>query len=167
MEELAEVVSIEDNKITLVSQVKSSCSSCSQVDTCGSGQIAKAIPHKTLSFTLPHPQSIEASENKVVHVGDCVILSLPEADVLQSAWQVYLIPLIGLFIFSAFGQWLLKNGNLSHELQALLLGLIGGYLGYRLAKYVQNKPNKIVKLQPKIVRVLAKPIDTTIIGNKK
>jgi sigma-E factor negative regulatory protein RseC len=169
MEELAEVIAIDATQITLVSQVKSSCSSCSQVDTCGSGQVAKAIPHKKLTFTLPFPQSLanDINPNIDVYVGDCVILSLPEGNVLQSAWQVYLLPIIGLFSFSALGQLLLNQKLLTHELQALPLGIIGGYLGYRLAKYLQNQPSNIANLQPKILRILNKPIEIGTVDNKK
>lgn len=161
MEELAEVVAINDAQITVVSQVKSSCNSCAQVDTCASGQVAKAIPHKKLSFTLPYPQSFSANidEGTVINIGDCVILSLPEGDVLQSAWQVYLLPILGLFSFSAMGQLLLAQQVLTHELQALGFGLLGAYCGHRLAKYLQNQPDRIAKLQPKILRVLTKPIE--------
>ncbi|MBL0711124.1 MAG: SoxR reducing system RseC family protein [Colwellia sp.] len=151
MEELAEVIAIENNQISLVSQVKSSCNSCSQAETCASGQVAKAIPHKKLSFMLTYPQHLSSK----IHIGDRVILSLPEGDVLQSAWQVYLLPILGLVTFSALGQLLLNQQFLTHELQALMFGMTGGYLGYRLAKYLQNKPDRINSLQPKILRVLA------------
>lgn len=160
MEELAEVVDITNSHITVVSQVKSSCNTCSQADTCASGQVAKAIPHKKLSLKLPYPSSlVSADKNQKVHVGDCVILSLPEAGVLQSAWQVYLLPVFGLILFSAIGQMLLLKGVLNHELLALLIGILGGYLGYRLAKFWQNQSNQESKLQPKISRVLPKLID--------
>ncbi len=154
MEELATVTAIDNEYITVVSQIKSSCSNCAQVDACASGQVAKAIPHKALSFTLLKPKSL--AQQSII-VGDCVVLTLPETDVLQSAWQVYLLPIFGLFSFSAFGQWLKQQGLLTHELMALAIGLAGGYLGYRVAKYLQNQPNKIAKLQPKILRILAKP----------
>lgn len=155
MEELAEVVAIDSGMISVVSQVKSSCSSCSQVSTCASGQVAKAIPHKKLSFTLPVSALLN---NKLIQVGDCVVLTLPEADVLKSAWQVYLLPIIGLLSFSALGQWLIMQAVLSHELLALGVGLIGGYLGYRIAKYMQNHSEQQEKLQPKILRVIPKPV---------
>ena len=155
MEELAEVVSIENGMISVSSQVKSSCNSCSQVSTCASGQVAKAIPHKKLSFTLPVSALLN---HQHVQVGDCVVLTLPEVDVLKSAWQVYLLPIIGLVSFSALGQWLVMQGVLSHELLALGVGLIGGYLGYRIAKHMQNHPEHQEKLQPKILRVIPKPV---------
>lgn len=155
MEELAEVIAIENEMITVVSQVKSSCNSCSQVSTCASGQVAKAIPHKQSSFILPVSVLLT---NQPVHVGDCVVLTLPEVDVLKSAWQVYLLPIIGLLSFSAVGQWLEIQEVLSHELLGLGVGLVGGYLGYWLAKHLQNHPEHQEKLQPKILRVIPKPL---------
>jgi sigma-E factor negative regulatory protein RseC len=155
MEELAEVIAIESGMISVVSQVKSSCNSCAQVSTCASGQVAKAIPHKKSSFILPESALLN---NQRVEVGDCVVLTLPEVDVLKSAWQVYLLPIMGLLVFSALGQWLTMQEVLSHELFALGIGLTGGYLGYRLAKYLQNHPEHDEKLQPKILRVIPKPL---------
>jgi len=161
MEELATVTAINNGKITVVSQVKSTCNSCSQVNTCASGQVAKAIPHKKFSFTLYKPDSLE---DKIINVGDCVVVTVPEIDVLHSAWQVYLLPVFGLFSFSAFGQWLIQKEILPHELIALAIGIIGGYLGYRLAKYLQSNPNKQKRLQPEILRVLPKPLYLDNIG---
>ena len=162
MEELATVTAIDNGNITVVSQIKSSCNSCSQVDTCASGLVAKAIPHKNLSFTLLKPTSLE---NQTIKVGDCVVLTLPEVDVLQSAWQVYLLPIFGLFSFSALGQWLVQEEILAHELIALFIGIIGGYLGYRFAKYLQNQPSQRERLQPKVLRVLPKPLSVSNVSS--
>lgn len=169
MEELAEVVAINDVEIALASQIKSTCSSCSQVDSCANGQVAKAIPSKKLSLTLPYPSSLSENINKnsVINVGDCVILSLPEVDVLKSAWQVYLLPIIGLFSLSGLGQFLLKQQILTHELQALLMGVLGGYIGYKIAQYKQKSPSNVAKLQPTISRILAKPIELKTLESSK
>jgi len=156
MEELATVTAIDNGKISVVSQIKSSCNSCSQVDTCASGQIAKAIPHKKLSFILLKPKSLE---NQSIEIGDCVVLTLPESNLLQSAWQVYLLPILGLFSFSAVGQWLKQEGILSHELMALAIGIVGGYLGYRLARYLQNHVSQQGKLEPQISRIIPKALN--------
>lgn len=162
MEELATVTAINNEIITVVSQVKSTCNSCSQVDSCASGQVAKAIPHKKLSLSLQKPKSLE---NHPINIGDCVVISVPEIDVLQSAWQVYLLPVFGLFSFSALGQWFVQEQIFTHELPALGIGILGGYLGYRLAKYLQNNSTKQRKLQPEILRVLPKSIDVKHIGS--
>ena len=156
MEELATVTSINKDHITVVSQIKSSCNSCSQVQTCASGQVAKAIPHKKLSFKL-HNTDLPSKQS--INVGDCVILTLPEVDLLSSAWQVYLLPILGLFSSSALGQWLVQIQILTHELFALPFSVLGGYLGYRIAKSLQSRPNIREKLQPQVLRVLPKPLD--------
>lgn len=158
MEELATVTAVNDESITLISQIKSTCNSCSQVDTCASGQVAKAIPKKTLSFSLPKPNSLK---NQTINVGDCVVLTVPEIDVLKSAWQVYLLPVLGLLSFSAVAQWLINSNILEHELIGLAVGLLGGYLGYRLAKQLQRDPTKQKSLQPQIIKVLTKPINVS------
>jgi len=151
IKELANVVAIEAGNVTVTSQIKSSCSGCAQVDTCGSGQVAKALPQAKLTLTLPYDINVLGRDLKL---GDCVILAIPEKHVLSSAGQVYLLPLLGLIVFSGIGQWLFKQQILPHELIALALGLTGGYLGYRLAKFNQKQSKHSANLQPKIIEVL-------------
>jgi len=148
--ELANVIAIEAGQVTVTSQIKSTCSSCAQVDTCGSGQIAKALPQAKLTLTLPY----DKASGEMLKQGDCVVLALPEKHILTSAGQVYLLPLLGLITFSALGQWLLKQQVLSHELFALGLGITGGYLGYKLAQFQQKQGKNSEKLQPKIIEVI-------------
>ena len=159
MEEKATIVAMNKDTITLASDVKSSCSSCAQSTTCSSGQVAKAFPHRTLEFSIPF------SHTKHAHLtlGDQVTVALPEIDVLKSAWQVYLYPIIGLISFSLVSQLLqntgvlndILNGLLNHELFALLVGITGGYLGFRLARYLQNNNNLKLKLCPKIISTVS------------
>ncbi|MCJ8296708.1 MAG: SoxR reducing system RseC family protein [Colwellia sp.] len=154
IKELANVVAIEAGQVTVTSQIKSSCSGCAQVDSCGSGQIAKALPQAKLTLTVPYDINTTGEKLKL---GDCVVLALPDKHVLSSAGQVYLLPLFGLITFSAVGQWLVNQQILPHELIALGLGLTGGYLGYRLAKFKQNEGEYSENLQPKIIEVLPSP----------
>ncbi len=157
IKELANVVAIEQGKVTVTSQIKSSCSGCAQVDTCGSGQVAKALPQAKLTLSLPYDIN---SLGRELNEGDCVVLAIPEKHVLSSAGQVYLLPLAGLISFSALGQWLYKLQILPHELIALAFGLAGGYLGYRLAKFNQKHGKQSENLQPKVIEVL--PSNTPI-----
>jgi len=161
IEEVAIVIDVTADEVTVVSQVKSSCSSCSQIDTCGSGIVAKAIPHRELKITLPYKQM----NNKTpIQLGDNIIIGLPPINVLASAWQVYLYPLIGLITFSGFGQWLMQQNILSTELFAVCLGFVGGYLGHRIAKFSQAKKENNDKLQPQILRILSQKLPTQIIS---
>ena len=149
-EELATVTSIDGDKVTLSSQIKSTCSGCSQVDSCANGQISKALPKQQLRITIDIPDDCQLS------VGDCVVLGIPDGELLASAGQVYLFPLLGLIIFSGLGQWLLHTNIVNQEIISLFIGISGGYLGYVFAKYLQQGRKYAEKLQPKILRVLAK-----------
>lgn len=151
IKELANVVHLENGNVTVTSQIKSSCSGCSQLDTCGSGQVAKALPKPQLTLTLKYNKN---DFERSLKVGDCVVLALPEKDIMTSAGQVYLFPLVGLISFSAIGQWFVNQQIISHELIALAIGLFGGYLGFRIAKFKQNYGKNSDSLQPKIVELL-------------
>lgn len=150
MEELAKVVHVDNHTISIMSEVKSACSGCQQVDNCGSGQVAKAFPTKKLSLTLQSDLPLK--------VGDTVVLGLSDDDLLQSAWQVYLFPLIGLISFAGIGQYFISNGFLPHELFGVLLSTLGGYLGYVLARNKQSSPKNKAKLTPKILRIITEKI---------
>ena len=43
IEETARVISVIENQIVVEGLVKSSCSGCQQLESCGSGQIAKSF----------------------------------------------------------------------------------------------------------------------------
>ena len=144
IEEKATVVAIDNDNVTVTSLIKSACGGCQQVDNCGSGQVAKAFPQKKLTLTIKSPLALA--------LGDHVILGLNESALLQSAWQVYLWPLLGLIISSWFGQWLVNNAILPHEIFAINFGFIGGYSGFLLAKKQQIKSATCAKLAPKIIR---------------
>lgn len=163
IQELANVVAINDKYIKVTSQIKSSCSGCGQVDTCGSGQLAKALPQAKLSLNLLHEDNDSIDPIKV---GDCVVLALPEKHMLTSAAQVYLWPLAGLILFSAIGQLLYQQEILSHELFALTVGLLGGYLGFRLARKQQKQGLRRKNLQPRILKVVPSVLSETVTGRK-
>lgn len=144
IEESATVVAINNDNITVTSEIKSACSGCQQVDNCGSGQVAKAFPQKKLSLTL--------KSTMVLQVGDKVTIGLNEVALLSSAWQVYLWPLLGLLIMGGVGQWLVNNLMFTHEIFAILFSLVGGYIGFLFAKQQQSKLHNSADLSPKLLR---------------
>lgn len=150
IKETALVIAINANKVTVESAIKSACSGCQQVDNCGSGQVAKAFPQRKLTLTI--------ETNLSVQLGDNVIIGLSEQDLLRSAWQVYFWPLLGL-IFAAFiGQGLVEKQML-HEFFAIILSGVGGYFGFLLARYQQNKQDYCHSLRPTILEVVTKHIE--------
>ncbi|MGX8895236.1 SoxR reducing system RseC family protein, partial [Enterobacter cloacae] len=62
-------------------------------------------------------------------VGQKVEVGIPENSLLRSAMLVYLTPLLGLFIVAG-----IASLRLSSELAIFCSGLVGGVLGFLLAK---------------------------------
>ena len=144
---MATIVAIKGNQATVQALVKSSCSGCSQLDTCGSGQVAKAFPQRQLSFTT--------ETDLKVHLGDTVTIAIPEKQLLATAWQVYLWPLLGLILGSAVGQWLMLTGIFASEFFAIILGGGGGYTGFYFARARQKSKKSEACLQPKILNIVS------------
>lgn len=146
IEEQAQVTGIANGNVTVESIVKSTCSGCQQLESCGSGQIAKAFPQKKTTYTV--------CSKLPVKVGDRVIIGLSEKLLLSAAWQVYMWPLIGLFIGSFLGQTLVGNSTLPHELWALPFAILGGYSGFFLAKRQQKNTLHKQEWLPTLLKVL-------------
>jgi sigma-E factor negative regulatory protein RseC len=145
------------NNVTVESEIKSSCSGCKQIDNCGSGQVAKAFPQPKLK--------LELETNLPVKIGDVVVLGLSDKHLLSSAWQVYLWPLLGLVIASMLGQWLIEQQILNHELLAITLGILGGYVGFLLARHQQKRGKNCHLLIPRILRIKSTAINIVEISN--
>ncbi|WP_286262546.1 SoxR reducing system RseC family protein [Thalassotalea atypica] len=156
IEERAVVKELFPDAIMVESVIKSTCSQCHQVDNCGNGQVAKALPQKKLSLLIP------TTERFVV--GDELIIAIPERFLLQSAWQVYMWPLLGLLICAGGGQYLLNKGFLTHELYVVGFALLGGFSGSKLAKWWQDYSGLQKKLVPKILKTAPKNIETLYVS---
>ena len=144
IEEQAKVIAIENGEIIVESKVKSTCSACQQVDNCGSGQVAKAIPHRKLTVKL-------ANELNLV-VGENVVLGIPENQLLKSAWQVYCLPLLGLILGAGLGQFITHQFQLTQELLSIILGAFGAYGGFKYAIFLQSQLTEQENLTPKLLR---------------
>ena len=160
MEELATVVAVDSINdrwltITVESQIKSTCSSCQQIDSCGSGQVSKALPKKSLI--------VELTTEIPVKLGDTIVLGLCEKGLLQTAWQVYLWPLIGLIAFSGVGQYLVQQAIFTSEIYGIILGCCGGYLGHKLARFWQTYSESSLALMPEILRVHSNDLKITLV----
>lgn len=147
IEETAKVVAINNDSLVIESEIKSTCSGCQQVDSCASGQVAKAIPHRKLT--------VELQSDLALAVGDNVVIGIPEKNVLSTAFQVYSLPIIGLIIGSAIGQYLLQQSIINHELIGLAIGAVLGFAGYKVAKYRLTSAQNSKQLTPVILRKLS------------
>ncbi|WP_371373005.1 SoxR reducing system RseC family protein [Thalassotalea aquiviva] len=153
IEETATVIAINNRRVTVKSQIKSTCHSCEQQNDCGSGQVAKAISHKALISDL--------ETDIPLTIGDEVVIGIPEGNILTSAVQVYLWPLLGLIIGASLGQLVLVEQLQWHEVSGLILASTLAFCGFKLAQKQQSQTEVQASLQPKLLRRCPKTISVT------
>lgn len=97
MKELAEVVAVKGDRITLTTQLKTACSGCSQKSTCGAGILSNIFADRNAEFSV--------ISNTPVAPGEQVEISLPESQVTGFALLLYGLPIVVLLalamLFSA------------------------------------------------------------------
>lgn len=117
----------------------SGCSGCQQSE-CGVGILNKATEswfNRQYSTRFARPNN---KWGQALHVGDKIIISASETQMLKTALWLYLFPLLSFFFFAFFytliaDQWL---GGVS-DLITALLGFIGLLSGFALIKLRHNK----------------------------
>ncbi len=122
MKELAEVVAVDGNRVTVTTQLKTACSGCAQVSTCGAGILSKVFADRNAQFHVVTDESVT--------VGDRVELDVPEQAVTQFALMLYGLPILALLIVAIE----LQSSEAVHEGITILLSFAGfalTFLGLR------------------------------------
>lgn len=106
MKEIAEVVAVQGNRITLTTQLKTACSGCSQKTTCGAGILSKLFADRNAQFTVISDTGVEPGEQ--------VEISMPEQQVTRFALLLYGMPILMLLLsavvltsFQTLPEWLI------------------------------------------------------------
>ena len=93
MKELAQVVAVDGQRVTVSTQLKSACSGCEQNTTCGAGILSKV-------FSDRHSTFVVKTESPVA-VGEYVELSIPEQQVTRFALLLYGLPVVTLLLLAS------------------------------------------------------------------
>lgn len=126
LEEKGVVVAIEDDLIWVQTEIKTTCGSCQAKDNCATSSIAQAFSNK--------PNLISVKSDLAVNVGDTVVIGIEDGFVVQSAFYVYIFPIVGFMLMAFIAEQLVGiNGN-TGELIRVLIAFFGGWLGYWLAR---------------------------------
>lgn len=144
IEEIAQVVAINDKIVTVKTDIKTACGQCQQADNCGTSTVAKAFSNKQTAFEITTDLTLE--------LGEQVIIAIPEQALLTAAWQVYLLPLLGLLLSSAVATWWSNGHQIQGEWLTILSASIGGFAGFLLAKHLQQQAQCKQALQPRIIK---------------
>ncbi len=145
IEESALVVECQDEYAWVETQRKSTCSSCSASKGCGTGALSKVLGNKTARMRVL---------NRIgARVGEEVIVGVSEGALVQGSLAVYIVPLLGLFLFALLGQALASQLEFeSTESLSIVFGLIGLALGAFWVRRFSVKISQDPRYQPVIVR---------------
>ena len=118
IEEYAVVTKCAGTQATLEIERRTACGLCGQKRGCGNATWGSLLGHDSHDFI---------AENKVnANVGDSVVVGIDEQAVLNSAFFLYVVPLIGLLICTIVADYLFKNQF--YVIVGAVLGLILGFL---------------------------------------
>ncbi|MDV6315345.1 SoxR reducing system RseC family protein [Idiomarina sp. HP20-50] len=139
MKEIAEVVAVEGNRVTVTTELKTACSGCAQVSNCGAGILSKVFADRNAQFTVLTEQAFAP--------GDQVQLEVPEAAVTRFALVLYGLPILMLLLVAV----LLENMGTLSEGVVILLSFTGFAITFWGLKHWFRKRdiqvNAMVKLE--------------------
>jgi sigma-E factor negative regulatory protein RseC len=118
IEEYAIVTKSAGTTATLEIERRTACGLCGQKRGCGNATWGKMLGHDSHDFT---------AENQInAQVGDSVVVGIDEQAVLNSAFFLYVVPLVGLLIGTLLADYLFKNQF--YVILGAVLGLVLGFL---------------------------------------
>lgn len=95
IEQKVQVIAVEDHRLLVEAERRSSCQSCAVKSGCGTSVLAKWFDRKHLRFYVDKPVDT-VSVNAAV--GDYVLVGLQESALTQGALTVYLLPLLVMIV---------------------------------------------------------------------
>lgn len=140
IKEWATVVSWDNGQALLKCDVKTSCSSCSSRVSCGTRVLNKLGPQSEHLLVVPSDKPLKA--------GQKVELGIAEKSLLSSAFLVYMLPLIGLFLVAGIFQFIFSD-----DMASMLGALIGGFAGFIVARQLSHRLSDDKDWQPVILTV--------------
>lgn len=143
IEEQGRVVSYEPGAAWVETVRQSTCGSCQAKAGCGQALLQRLGGGARQGY-------IRVLSDRAVHVGDQVMIGLPENAVVNASLYMYILPLIGLFSAAL----LADNAGLSEPwiILCAFFGLASGFAGVRWYAWRQrSNPD----MQPRIMRVMS------------
>ena len=117
IEEYAIVTKCSGSQATLEIERRTACGLCGQTRGCGNATWGKLLGHDAHDFS---------AENAVnAKVGDSVVVGIDEQAVLNSAFFMYVVPLIGLLIGTMLANYFFKN-----QLYVIIGAALGLTIGF-------------------------------------
>ena len=142
IEEQGRVVAIRDNRVWVQTERHTTCGDCSAQAGCGQGLFAK--------MSQRSHNHIEVVTDRIVAVGDRVVLGIAENTLVKSSLWAYGLPLVMMIAAAVIAE---SVPGLSEPwvIGAALLGLAAGMLVTRLHSFRASNRSEY---QPVLLRVV-------------
>jgi len=127
------VAKVDNTLVTFALPKPQACSGCD--GKCGSLTFAKLFANKRSELTIESKERLE--------VGQKVDLALDDSHVIKMSLLTYMVPLLLALIFTIVA----ANVFVLAELWQVLFAIIGGYVGFILAKEKQKGLKNRIKIK--------------------
>jgi len=127
------VAKVDNTLVTFALPKPQACSGCD--GKCGSLTFAKLFANKRSELTIESKERLE--------VGQKVDLALDDSHVIKMSLLTYIVPLLLALIFTIVS----ANVFVLAELWQVLFAIIGGYVGFLLAKEKQKGLKNRIKIK--------------------
>ncbi len=145
IQEYGYVVKTDEQFAWVHTERKSTCGQCAAQKGCGTSVFSKVLGNK-------HTE-LKAINTANAVVGETVVLGLRESVLLKSAFIMYMLPLISMFIF-AFLTQIVANA-FGYEVPQLWIGMIavaGLLLGFAYARHFAKQHQADENYHPVVLR---------------
>ncbi len=126
MKQLAHVLEVNGEEVSVLVRRRSGCNSCEKSDHCATGQIGQMLDGKGDVIRLRSKLRLKA--------GEPVMLVLPDNLYRNLAFKAYGLPLLGFLLGAIAGTWLAFRLDWPADVLAFVLGVGSGWLGLRLGR---------------------------------
>lgn len=117
IEEYAIVTKCSGTQATLEIERRTACGICGQKRGCGNATWGKLLGHDAHDFTADNTVNAK--------IGDSVVVGISEQAVLNSAFFMYVVPLVGLLLGTMLADYFFKN-----QFYVILGAVLGLTLGF-------------------------------------
>ena len=139
------VVEVEDNRLLVEAERRSSCQSCMVKSGCGTSVLAKWFDRKHLRFYVDKPTD---AASVGAAVGDHVMVGLQESALTQGALTVYLLPLLAMIGAALLVDSVLSAGFYWRDLIVAASAFLGLVLALVLGRFYLNLGNCRQRFNP-------------------
>ena len=141
LEEDAKVVEIRGDSVVVETSRQAACGGCDARTACGTGLLSHLFKARNKRFVVKNALNLE--------VGNEVVIGVSESGLLRGAFLVYILPLLGMFLFAMLSDVILAPAS---EAMKLVAGAVGFLLILSWVRARHKRATADPRFQPVIMR---------------